>query len=206
MAWSLAYCTSDELFDYNKMSASGNEPSPDEEARADQCIGAASRAVDLYCGRQFGKSDSPEARLYTAHWDKSFCTYVVEVEDLFSMSGVAVTYDSGNDGWFATTLTVTALPLRAVINGLPYTELMVTEGSVSDRFGAVKVTGSFGWAAVPTSVKLATMMQANRWFHRADSPYGIFGGSEFSEGKIFYKVDPDVESILRPYRRVWGAR
>ena len=69
------------------------------------------------------------------------------------------------------------------------------------------ITGLWGWPAVPTSVKVATLLQASRFAIRRDSPYGIAGSpSEGSELRLLAAVDPDVKvAIGKKYRREWWA-
>jgi hypothetical protein len=69
------------------------------------------------------------------------------------------------------------------------------------------IDGLWGWTAVPTSVKQATMLQATRLAARRDSPFGVAGSpSEGSELRLLAKVDPDVETVIgKKYRREWWA-
>lgn len=56
----------------------------------------------------------------------------------------------------------------------------------------------------PEPVKLAAMIQASRLSKRRDSPFGVAGSPEFgSELRLLSKLDPDVETLLRPYRLPW---
>lgn len=59
---------------------------------------------------------------------------------------------------------------------------------------------------VPDTVKLATMIQASRLYHRRNSPFGIAGSVEMgSELRLFNKVDPDVAVLLSTERNHWSA-
>jgi hypothetical protein len=74
----------------------------------------------------------------------------------------------------------------------------------SDRH--VRVTGLFGWAAIPDAIKLATMIQASRLFARRHAPFGILGSPETGgELRLLERLDADLMTSVRPYVRMWGA-
>ena len=53
------------------------------------------------------------------------------------------------------------------------------------------------FSPVPSSVKLATELQASRWAKRRDAPFGVAGSPELgSELRILAKLDPDVQILL----------
>jgi hypothetical protein len=64
----------------------------------------------------------------------------------------------------------------------------------------VKVTGSWGWSAVPTSIKQATIIQAARIFKRNDSPLGVAGFGDFGVMRVSGSIDADVRQLIEPYR------
>lgn len=192
MAWSPDYATVEELRDYVRI------PDSADDVELALAIAAASRAIDQACNRQFGNFTG--SRIYTAVWDFRTCRWVVRIDDATAVTAVAA--DWRRDGGFDTE--VTDWVMGPVNQGL-YTELTV-RGSLPDYPDAIRVTGSFGLPEVPGPVKMACLLQAARLFKRRDSPYGIAGSPEMgSELRLLAKVDPDVEVILRPYRRIWGA-
>jgi hypothetical protein len=70
----------------------------------------------------------------------------------------------------------------------------------------VQVTATWGWTAVPATIKKATLLQASRFYKRRDAPFGVAGSPDMgSEMRLLAKVDPDVEVMLGDYRRKWGA-
>lgn len=169
---------------------------------------AASRAVDEHCGRKFSAAAS-SSRVYEARWSD-----LLYVDDIASLTGLAVKTDDDDDGTFETTWTVTtdfvAGPPNAIADGLPVTRLAAVG---SKRFPAsvrptVEVTASFGWAAVPAQVKTATLIKAARLFRRKDTPEGVAGTGEFGVVRITSE-DVDVKALLAPLVRVetapgWG--
>ncbi len=161
-------------------------------------ISTASRAVDDFCGRQFGSTEAPESRRYGSRWDRDRRGYVTAIDDLQSTAGLVVTA--------AGTVLVAdddyqLEPANAPERGKPYERL------VTDRSGELELTTDvWGWATVPASVQTGTMLQASRLEARRDSPFGVAGSpSEGSELRLLAALDPDLQTSLRPFRRKWWA-
>jgi len=172
-----------------------------DDAQIALALSAASRSVDRACNRQFGLS-AVQDRFYTADGNGW-----VEIDDLPSIIGLVVGADSAGDNLYGTSVTGwVGYPLNAPSDGLPYTTLggqYATPGGLSGS--RIKVTAAFGWAAVPTTIKQATLLQASRFLSRRDSPYGIAGSPDAgSEMRLLAKMDPDVSLIVRPFYRWWG--
>lgn len=69
----------------------------------------------------------------------------------------------------------------------------------------VRVTGTWGWPAVPAPVARGTTIQAARLVKRREAPEGILGVNQFGVLRVAGRPDPDVVSLLNPYRlRVVG--
>jgi hypothetical protein len=205
MAWAPDYCTTAELRAYATRSVATVDDT--ELAFA---ITAASRVVDEYCGRQFGQVTPVAARLYSAQWDRRSGRWMIDTDDISATTNLAIAVDDDDDQVYDQTITDYRLdPLNAAALGEPWTRIIVDRDSAispSCREGAVQVTALWGWAAVPTAVKNATLIEANRIFMRRVSPYGIAGSPETgSELRLLRAVDVDAQKILNPYRRVWGA-
>jgi hypothetical protein len=66
---------------------------------------------------------------------------------------------------------------------------------------SVKLTGVFGYSAVPTAITQATVIQASRIYKRLDSPLGIISG-ELGSMRIGSRLDPDVAQLVDSYRKV----
>lgn len=169
----------------------------DDDVQIALYVTAASRAVDGYCKRQFGRVAAPELRQYEGVFDRHLGTYVYAIDDLCSAVGLAL-LDSNAKA-------VTSYELRprnAVVEGEPYTELRAAAG------GLLSVTSdAWGWSAVPPAVKMGTLLQAARLSQRRDSPMGIAGSpSDGSELRLLAALDPDLRTSLKSYRReVWAA-
>jgi hypothetical protein len=197
MAWQPDYVTTADLKAYLRISDT------DDDARVALAITAASRAVDRATNRQFGLVAAPEERTYTARYDRGRCRWVVDVDDLMTITGLVVTTEAG-------TVDVYALqPGNAAAESQPWTRLVVdptsaaTPSAVED---GVTVEARWGWTAVPVAVQQATLLQASRLFKRQDAPFGVAGSPELgSELRLLAKVDPDVAVVLGPYTRWWAA-
>lgn len=157
-------------------------------------IAAASRAVDKSARRQFGKVDALELRTYTAQ-ARAGGMYVV-IDDLMdvtdmtvSVAGVAVT-------------PARLWPSNAPQMGRPYERLWLPGATINCDPDAVEISALWGWAAVPDTIKEATLLQASRLTSRRNSPFGVAGSPDLgSELRLLAKVDPDVAVMVRSYTR-----
>ncbi len=165
-------------------------------------IEAVSRLIDNATARHF--YTATETRYYTA--DNSGLIFV---DDIASSSGAAIYTDEDGDGTHENTWTATDYELasyNSTLDGWPYQMIEITpQGDFSfprTRKG-VKVTASFGWAAVPKTINLACILQANREYKRFNTPLGQAGASAVGVINLTIPaLDPDVEKLLRPYVRL----
>lgn len=196
MAWAPDYVSTAELKAFRRISDSV------DDTQLALAIAASSRAVDLYCNRQFGLVDELEERFYTAEWDRRRCRWVITIDDLMIVTGLSVSTDAG-------VLDVDLKPANAIAISRPYTRLAVAADSIYAPTGTedeVAITARWGWDAVPNAVKQATLLQANRIASRRDSPYGVAGSPDLgNELRLLERLDPDVAVTLNPYRRWWAA-
>lgn len=185
------YLTLEEARDYT------GQPAGETDAQLEDTITAVSRLIDGYCQRHFWQTASGTARLFTAV--DPYVLHFGPFNDLVSASAVT------EDG---TALTYRLEPRN--VSGpeaRPYTSLRVTSGfmrmSVPDDLHEITVTGVWGWPAVPAAVKQAARLQVARVLKRTDSPLGVAGFGEFGVVRVT-QLDPDVKSLLAPYRIVTG--
>jgi uncharacterized phiE125 gp8 family phage protein len=197
MAWQPDYVTATELKAYLRISDAV------DDAEVGFAVTAASRAVDRHTNRQFGLVAAPEARKYTARWDRDRCRFVVDIDDLMTVTGLTVTGEAGAIDVFA------KQPGNADLEARPWTRLVVDPTSTTLptlKEDAVTVTARYGWTTVPVAVKQAALLQASRFFTRRNAPFGVAGSPELgSELRLLAKVDPDVAVVLGPYQRWWAA-
>lgn len=204
MAWKPNYATRDELGSFVRIGDTA------DDVQLDLALAAASRAIDRATGRQFGQVNSATTRTYTAKWDTRRERWYVTIDDLMTITDLVVTYDVDDDQSFSATITNYQLrPANAAPDGEPWTELVVRPGAVlqpSALEDGVRITGLWGWLAVPDAIKEACLLQASRLVSRRDSPFGVAGSPETgSELRLLDKLDADVDVAVRPYKRVWGA-
>ncbi len=202
MSWSPDYCTAEELAAYVGRTVGG------EADLIASSVTSASRTVDRLAGRQFGLLDAPAARYVTASYDSCRRRWFADIPDLMTEVGLEVAYDTARDDTYATALDSIVLgPRNAVEDGRPWTRLWVTSGGVGGYADGLRVTGRFGWTEVPEPIKQATLIQGSRLVKRKTAVFGIAQQGEDSPGvRLFNRVDPDVEVLVRPYAKVWGAR
>lgn len=169
---------------------------------------AASELIDAYCGRTFGAGTVASTRYFAARKANH-----VEVDDMAS-APVFVKSSSNRDGnydtdWASTDLAY--LPTNQFVDGLswPYTAIQTLNMKVwpisySDE-PTIAVSAIWGFPTVPASVVQAAVIQSTRIFKRLDSPLGVAGFGDAGVMRVHSKVDPDVEVLLQPYRRIRAA-
>lgn len=189
LGWAPDYVLLSELKTYLRVDDT------DDDLMLELWITTASRAVDSYCGRQFGKVVSAEERTYTATYDRPAGQWGSYIDDLQDITGLALT-DEDDDAVTDYTLH----PVNALVKGRPYTRLVLPAA------GDYVISGIWGWSDVPTAVKNATLLQAARLAARRDSPFGVAGSpTEGSELRLLAALDPDLKTSLATYRRAWWA-
>lgn len=176
-----------------------------DDALLETSIEAASREIDGWCERQF--TNGTATRIY-----RPTDVFTVDVDDLISVTTLKT--DSDGDGVFDTTWTTADFqlnPLNGRAGGIvtPYTTVKAIGSylfpiyeprNVNSQQASVEITGNWGWTAVPTAVKQACIILSMRQFKRYDSPTGVMG---FGDMLVRVgRVDPDVEKLLMPFRRV----
>lgn len=199
MAWAPDYLDSDEAKDFLRVDDSV------DDTEIGLIVTSVSRQIDLATNRQFGQVASPEARVYTAAYDRHRATprWCVDIDDLATTTGFSFTV-----GGTAVT-DYTLEPRNAVLKGKVWTRLVFGDNPEVTPTGAddeIEATGSWGWPAVPSAVKVAARLQINRLLARRDSPFGVAGSpQDGSELRLLAKLDPDVLTSLSPYVRWWAA-
>ena len=169
---------------------------------------AASRMVDDYTGRFFykdGTTAAPVTRYYTAQdW------WTTNIDDTYYISEIAT--DDNFDQLYTTVWATSDYMVEPVNNprrGWPWTRLLAI-GSYIFPYNlpqSVRVKAVWGWTAIPNEVQMATKIQASRLFVRRQSPFGIAGSPEIGTVRLGSRLDPDVEVLLRPFRKVsWMAK
>ena len=172
-----------------------------DDALLELAVESASRLVDSYTQRYFYNAGTA-TRLFAPQ-----DSYVAEIDDLITLTTLQTS--DGDD--FGTTWAAKDYqlePLNGNVDGLtghPATRIRAVDDfifNVLDGEATVKVIGVWGWSAVPTAVKQATVIQAARIFKRNDSPLGIAGFGEMGAVRVGVQLDPDVKLLIDVYRKV----
>jgi hypothetical protein len=160
------------------------------------------RAIDGHCGQSFFKDSAASVRYYTAV-DKR----TVFIDSLVSVTTLAT--DSDYDRTYSTTWAATdydLMPSNAASTDRPYTWIEQSpdgDYNFPTRSLGVKLTGVYGWPAVPAAVSEAALLWAERIFKRKDAPFGIASFVEAGEMRLLKEIDPDVQTLLLPFRRLF---
>jgi hypothetical protein len=171
-----------------------------DDAQLARSIEAASRRIDGVCDRIFYQEPTTSARVYDATNLAS-----VSIDDVSTLSGFIVRVDDGFS--YGTTLVLDVdfrvEPLNNLSKGLPFYRLVSLSGIFprSTVRPGVQVTAQWGWPSVPSAITEATLLMAGRLFKRGDSLLGVAGFTDM--GVITVRgVDPDVDHLIQPFRRM----
>ena len=168
-------------------------------------IEAASREIDGYCERVFYATT--ETRVFIPR-DSFTC----EIDDLTSLTTLKTssTGESFDVTWTSTDYQLE--PLNGQAGGLvtPSTRIRAVGDYVFPTFeprnvnhyeATVQVAGTFGFTPIPTAIEQAALLLTLRQYRRYDSPLGVAGFDEMGVVRVG-RIDPDVQKLLSPFRRV----
>lgn len=172
-----------------------------DDSLLEMAIESASRAIDQYTARNFYNAGT--AVRYYAPSD----SLNVEIDDMISL--VSLQTMSDDEQVYDTTWASDDYqlePLNGIVDGIsqPYNHIRaVGDYTYLTLAGeaTVKVTGVWGWNAVPIQVTQATVIQASRIFKRLDSPLGIISG-ELGSMRVGSRLDPDVAQLVDSLRKI----
>ena len=171
-----------------------------DDPMLEMAIESASRQIDSYTERYFYNAGT--ATKIFAPLDNWVCP----TEDFITLTQVQTSEDGesfdttwGTEDWQAE-------PLNGRAGGLvtSYTQIRAVENYLFPyRQGeaTVRLTGTWGWSAVPIAITQATVILASRIFKRLDSPLGIISG-ELGSMRVGFRLDPDVQHLIEPYRKI----
>lgn len=165
---------------------------------------AASRGIDNATGRRFyPDANASQVRFYSPQDSR-----VLWIDDLIELTALAS--DSGDGlfgtGWALNTDFVLG-PLNATADGTPWHRIS-TLGSrrLPTAQRSVRVTGKFGWAAVPEGIKEATIILASKLLRRVrEAPFGVVDlGIEGGAMRVV-RDDPEVRFLIGPFTAASGV-
>lgn len=171
-----------------------------DDALIELAVEAASRQIDQACERIF----------YQASGTRYFVprdSYVCEIDDLVSLTTLKTS--SGADGNFDITWQTGDYqlePLNGIVGGItsPTTQIRATDDYLFTLDGGeatVQVNGTWGWDAIPVAIKQAAIILSSRVFRRNDSPLGVAGFGDIGVVRVS-KLDPDVEAMIMPFKKI----
>lgn len=194
------YCTAAEVKSYASITVTTYD------TLIDRAIEAASRRVDTYCQRRFWvDAGQTGTRMY-----KPVNCGLVWIDDLSTSTGFTVETDDNDDGTYETLWSSSDYELRPVSGAnaypeaKPYTQLVAVESRrfpTTTKRTSLKLTGKWGWPAVPHAVREATLMLTHRLHLRPGAPFAIAtaGIGDMTPMRLS-QMDPDVAALLNPYR------
>ena len=170
-------------------------------------IEAASREIDGWCERVFYNAGTA-TRVYIPT-----DAYYIETDDIISITTLktSTTGESFDNTW-TDPGDYQLEPLNGISGGLtghPTTRIRAIGNKVfplwdprniNSHEATVQIVGVFGWSAVPTAVKQACIILAQRMFKRFDTPLGITY-DELGAMRVG-RVDPDIQNLLSPFKKV----
>ena len=171
----------------------------------DVAVESASREIDGYCERVFYSTSA--TRVYIPQ-----SSFLVETDDISTLTTLKTSPDGEE---FSVTWAESDRqlePLNGIAGGLttPFTRIRAIGDylfpiwdprNVNAHEATVQVTGTFGWTATPKAVEQACILLSMRLFKRLDAPLGAVGFGDIGVVRVS-RIDPDIESLLSPYRRV----
>ena len=171
-----------------------------DDSLLELAVESASRQIDGHCERVF--YNEVETRIFTPS-----DSYVCIIDDVASLTTLKTSSDA--DGVFDITWQTGDYqlePLNGKSGGLvtPATQIRAVGDytfPVDAQDATVQVTGTFGWSAVPTAVRQASILLASRQYKRYDSPLGVTGFGDLGVIRVS-NIDPDIAKLLEPFMRV----
>jgi hypothetical protein len=192
----MPYVTLDEL-----KSPLGIPPDdPVDDVALQLSADAASGMIDDHCGRRFDQQ--ADGRFYSVRLGR------VEVDDVATLAGLEVAVDEDGDRVHERVLAAgeyRTLPLNALARGRPI-EALEELAVAPEGAGAVRVSATFGWPAVPAQVRQAALAVALRLF-ALRGPFGTAGSPELgaqSQAQAWAAagVEAQLASFVRRSRAV----
>lgn len=202
MALSNAYCTLADV------KAALRIADTLDDALLETAINSASRLIDGYCNRSFYQGTNASEVRYFGTSDP----FMVWIDDLVSL--VSLETASQNSNVFDTVWSNSGtnaeyelLPKNSLSNGFysPYTGIKAVGAKIFPTYNEaalIRVTGRFGWSAVPDVVKQACILQSARLFKRLESPLGVAGVSDLGIMRVTRSIDGDVAQLIDPFRQM----
>lgn len=164
-------------------------------------LAVAERSVDRWCHRTFTVDATVTTRTYRPWRDE------VVVDDISTTTGLIV---KDNGTTVANADLVLDPPNGVGVDGRtgwPYWRLTradATWWATDGHRRTVEVTAKFGWAAVPDSIREATLILGADLFHAKDTRLGVAGWGDL--GLLRIRENGMLQTMLHDYVRPAGVR
>lgn len=193
------YLTTEEARDY-----CGLSDLTDTEL-LDATVEAVSRLIDNTCQRNFYQVEDVARTFATQDAARLRLGAFNDLVEVTSLK-----FDRDGDGVFEEEAAETDYEVDggSFAEAGPYTEIHLFNSvwfpipggtAGTGRTKLTEVTGTWGWPDVPAAITQATRIMVSRIMKRQESPQGVAGFGEYGVVRIS-RIDPDVMSLLAPYR------
>lgn len=200
------YCTTTDLnsqFVLNNINVPALSTSTALSDMMDSIINAASRRIDLETGRYFYGSTADEVRYFTARdLERCFIGDFISITTLQTDSlqgdrSYPFTWATTDyDPWpYVSTAEAEQEPYR-FLDKAPNGNYQFPKGLAK----GVKVTGKFGWSAVPAAVSYASLLWSARLYMRFSAVLGVSSATPFGQQVSKVPLDPDIADMINNYR------
>lgn len=201
MAITAGYCTLAEIREHI------GDPDGSNDLKLENVVTSVSRWIDTHCERHFWQTSAGTVRVFDTCDDRLL--RLGPYNDIVTLT--ALKTDDDKDGVFETTWAAgdyQLLPLNpaAAPETWPYRRVRAVASRVfpwvtgTGREGLIQITGTWGWPAIPATVKEACLIQAAQIFRRKDAPQGVLGFNDFITVRVDGRLDPHVAQNLHSYR------
>jgi hypothetical protein len=170
-----------------------------DDSLLETAIESASRMIDGFTARTFSNAGTAVKNFAATD------SINLIIDDAITVTEVASTDEIGSTYTIWSLTDYQLEPLNDRVDGLysPYTGIRAVGDylwPVVDHQALVRITGTWGWPAIPSAVKQACIIQSSRLFKRLDSPLGVLGMGDMGAIRVSRFLDSDVEQLLMPYR------
>ena len=176
-----------------------------DDVMLEPVIEAASRMIEAHCGRRFYADSTATARVFAPLHNG-----LAIVDDFHTTTDLVVKTDPNLTGTYSETWTAADYQLEP-LNGLrdgvswPYNSIRALGAYLFPtalQRATVQVTAKWGFAAVPTDVKVAALIQSEALFKAYDAPLGVAGIGDMGVMRMRQALHPSAAALLERYRLI----
>ena len=180
-----------------------------DDSLLETAIESSSRDIDAYTERVFFNTGATAVtRIYIPE-----NIYLLETDDIIAVTSIKS--DTTGEGGFDQTWASTDYqlePLNGLAGGIatPFTRVRAVGDylwpiyeprDINAGQASVQIVARFGFASIPSAIKQATILASLRAYKRYESPTGVLGFSDMGVVRVG-RLDPDVERLIQPYRKI----